>query len=86
MVGVSNQSTSKNSHVSDPSKLDTLLHKTHTNILRLGMCTSMISLSKMTHHRVSQILCLHGGTDPPVRGDHEQVMRGDKILWGGTLA
>ena len=32
---ISNQSTSKNPHVPDINKLDTLLHKTHSNILLL---------------------------------------------------
>ena len=29
--------------------LDILLHKTHMKVLRLHMCTSMISLSKIAH-------------------------------------
>ena len=35
--------------MSDFSKLDTLLHKTHMKVLRLNMCRSIISLSKITH-------------------------------------
>ena len=47
---ISNQSTSKKSHhVSDLSKLDALLHKTHIKALRIDMCTSMISLNKIAH-------------------------------------
>ena len=46
---ISNQSTSKKPHVSDLSKLDALLHKTCIRVLRLDMCTSRISLSKIAH-------------------------------------
>ena len=47
---ISNQSTSKNlHHVSDLSKVDTLLHKTCIKILRLNICTSMISLRKVAN-------------------------------------
>ena len=50
-VGVwSNPSTSKKvHHVSELSKLDTLFHKTCIKVLRLNMCTFMISLSKIAH-------------------------------------
>ena len=45
-----NQSTSKKpNHVSDLSKLDASLHKTRIKVLRLHLCTSMISLSKIAH-------------------------------------
>ena len=49
---VISQSTSKKPYVSDCSKLDTLLHKTHqgpfvTKVLRLHMCRSIISSSKI---------------------------------------
>ena len=52
---ISNQSTSKKPHVPDLSKLDdTLLHKTHIKVLlflryMLGMCRSILSLSKIAH-------------------------------------
>ena len=47
---ISNQSTSKKLyHVSDLSKPDTLLHKTCIKILRLNICTSMISLRKVAN-------------------------------------
>ena len=53
---ISNHSTSKKRHyVSQLSKLDTLLHKTHIKVLRLDMCRSIISLSKITH----QMWCYH---------------------------
>ena len=88
---ISNQSTSKKSHcVSDlSSKLDALLHKTQTKVflvLRLNMCRSILSLSKIAHQM---------GCDQPfrqrnmatertgemgVRGDGEV---GDKILKNG---
>ena len=46
----SNQSTSKKPHhVSELSKLNALLHKTCIKVLKHDMCTSMISLSKITH-------------------------------------
>ena len=46
----SNQTTSKKSHhASELSKRDALLHKTCTKVLRLDMCTSIISLSKTAH-------------------------------------
>ena len=56
---ISNQSTSKKSHVSDLSKIDTLLRKTHIKVLRLGMCRSMMSVTKMAYqmwndHKFSQ--------------------------------
>ena len=52
----SNQSTSKKlHHVSELSKLDVLLHKTCIKVLKLNMCTSMISLSKIAH----QVWCDH---------------------------
>ena len=56
---MSNQGTSKKTHVSDLSKIDILLHKTHIKALRLDMCT-FISLSKIAHqmwrdHPFSQI-------------------------------
>ena len=35
--------------MSELSKLDALLHKTCIKVLRLDMCTSMISLSKIAH-------------------------------------
>ena len=54
MCVISNQSTSKKPHhVSDLSKLDTLLHKTRFKVLKLDMCTSMISLSKIAHQKKS---------------------------------
>ena len=48
------QSTSKKSHVSDLSKLDPLLCKTHqgpsgTEVPTFDMCGSIISLSKIAH-------------------------------------
>ena len=44
----SNQSTNKKpNHMSDLSKLDAMLHKTPIKVLRLNMCTSMISSSKI---------------------------------------
>ena len=46
---ISNQSTSKKTHVSDFSKLDALLYKTRIKILKLDMCTSMTSVSKIAH-------------------------------------
>ena len=52
---ISNKSTSKKPHVSDLSKLDdTLLHKTLIKVLlflryMLGMCRSILSLSKIAH-------------------------------------
>ena len=49
---LSNQGTSKKSNVSDLSKLEALLHKTHIKILlvpRFDMCGSIISLSKIAH-------------------------------------
>ena len=36
-------------HVSDLSKLDILLHKTHIKVPRLDMLKSIISLSKIAH-------------------------------------
>ena len=44
----SNQSTNKKTNVLHLSKL-ALLHKTHIKVLRLDMCTFMISLSKIAH-------------------------------------
>ena len=50
---ISNQSASKKlHHVSDLTKLDTLLHRTHIKVLRIDMCRSII-LSKIEH----QIWC-----------------------------
>ena len=49
---ISNQSSSKKHYASDGSKLDALLHKTHIKVLlvqRLGMCRSILSLSKIAH-------------------------------------
>ena len=47
---ISNQSGSeKPHHVSDISKLDALLHKKRIKVLRLNICTSMISLRKVSH-------------------------------------
>ena len=45
----------KKKHVSDLSKLDILLHKTHIKVLRLDMCRSIISLSEIT----KQMWCNH---------------------------
>ena len=46
----SNESASKKPHhLSEFSKLDALLHKTCTKVLRLDMCISMISSSKIAH-------------------------------------
>ena len=45
-----NQSTSKKPHhVPELIKLDALLHKTCIKVLRLVICTSMVSLSKTAH-------------------------------------
>ena len=56
---ISNQSTSKKSHyLADLGKLDALLHKTHpsgTEIPRLEMSRSILSLSKIAH----QMWCDH---------------------------
>ena len=50
MCDISNQSTSKKSLlVSDHSKRDPLLHKTHNKVLRLNMYKFMISLCKIAH-------------------------------------
>ena len=49
---ISNQSTSKKPHyVSDLSKLDALLHKTHIRVKepRLNMCRSILSFCKIAH-------------------------------------
>ena len=47
----------------------------------------MIDCNNSIVDRVSETLYLHGGTVPPVRGDCEQVMRGDKkVVGGGTLS
>ena len=51
---IPNQSTSKKTHVSDLSKPDALMDKTQqspsgTMVPRLGICRSIIPLSKITH-------------------------------------
>ena len=40
---------SKPHYFSDLNKLVKLLHKTHIKVLRLDMCRSIISLTKITH-------------------------------------
>ena len=51
---ISNQSSSEKLHVSDLSKIDSLLNQTHqgrsdTEVPRLDMCRFIISLSKIAH-------------------------------------
>ena len=47
---IPNQSTNKKPQwVPDFNKLNSLLHKTYTKVLRLDMSRSIISLSKITH-------------------------------------
>ena len=49
---ISDQSTSRKTQVSDLSKLDASLHKTHINALqvpKVDICRSIVSLSKIAH-------------------------------------
>ena len=51
---ISNQNNSKKTHMSDPSKLDTLSHKTHSKVLlvlRYKGLICHISLRKITHQK-----------------------------------
>ena len=49
MSEIKSEYKKKPHQVSELSKLDALLHKTCIKVLRLDMCTSMISLSKIAH-------------------------------------
>ena len=78
---ISNQSTSRKTHVSDHCNPDALLHKTHIKVLRLDMCTSMISLSKIAHqiYIKSVLKCTSTTKDFPVsQTNHKKHMKAVK--------
>ena len=81
----SNQSTNKKpNHMSDLSKLDAMLHKTPIKVLRLNMCTSMISSSKIADlmWRDSPFSRKNKTTEWAVGGGGEGF-RGDREAGGG---